>query len=227
MKHRAPIIGALVAVVLVAGYWFLLYKPAMDEQAAFEQETVELEAVQRELRAEIAQLEAIRDDEEHIRAVVARQEEFLPNGTAQPRMVRELQQTADAAGVEITSVSFGEPTVVEGAPDTGDPATTLASISVSMVTQGGYFPTVDFLRRVEQDVPRAVLTQSVNLAEGEGFPSLATTWGARVFAIVPVAATVAPDDPAASPGDPAADPESEDAEASTEAASGDEEDTRS
>lgn len=232
MKHRAPIIGALVAVVLVVGYWFLLYKPAMEDQAAFEEETAELETVQRELRTEIAQLEAIRDDEEHIRAVVARQEEFLPNGAAQPRMVRELQQTADAAGVEITSVSFGEPTAVEGAPETGDPSTILASIAVNMVTEGGYFPTVDFLRRIEQDVPRAVLTQSVNLAEGEGFPSLATTWAARVFAVVPVATTVEADDPAASPGDPA-DPEGEDAGGNTEdtedteTARGDEEDTRS
>lgn len=208
MRQRAPLIGGLVAVVLVAGFWFLLYKPAMDDQAAFEAETAELETTQERLSMEIAQLEAIRDDQERIRAVVARQEEFLPSGIAQPLAVRQLQQTADAAGVDITSVSFGQPTIVPGAPETGAAATTLASISVSMVTEGAYFPTVDFFRRVEQEVPRAVLTQSVHLAEGQnGYPSLASTWAGQLFAVVPVASTVAPDDPSATPADPAATPE--------------------
>lgn len=215
MRKRAPLIGGLVAVVLVAGFWFLLYKPAMDEQAAFEAETAELEVTQDRLRAEIAQLEAIRDDQERIRAIVARQDEYLPTGLAQPLVVRQLQETADAAGVEITSVSFGQPTIVTSAPATGDPSTTLAAISVAMVTEGAYFPTVDFFRRVEQDVPRAVLTQSVNLNEGaDGFPSLASTWSGQLFAVVPVAATVAPGDPASAPpteADPEA-PDSADAE---------------
>lgn len=204
MRHRAPLIGGLVAVVLVVGYWFLLYKPALEEQAAFEAETAQLEDTQSQLRTEIAQLEAIRDDEVRIRAVVARLEEFLPTGVAQSTVVRQFQQAADEANVGITSVTFGEPTVVAGAPETGDPDTTLASIAVSMVTDGAYFPTVDFFRRVEQDVPRAVLTQSVNLAEGEGgFPTLATTWAGQLFAVVPMAAIVAPDDPSAVPGESA------------------------
>ncbi|MEX2618631.1 MAG: hypothetical protein WD250_00270 [Egibacteraceae bacterium] len=203
MKNRAPLIGALVAVVLVAGFWFLLYKPAMEEQAAFESATAELESQQGQLAAEIAQLEAIREDADHYRAVVALQEEFLPTGVAQPDVIRQFQRTADAAGVDITAVSFEQPVIVEGAPDTGDPTTTLASIAVNMVTEGGYFPTVDFFRRLEQDVPRAVLTQSVNLAEGaEGFPSLATTWAGQLFAVLPVAATVAPDAPGATPSTP-------------------------
>lgn len=201
MKHRAPLIGALVAVVLAAGYWFLLYKPAAEEQTAFETETVELERRQSELRNQIAQLEQVKADEVRIRAAMARLEEFIPAGVAQPQAVRQFQETADEAGVEIVSVSFGEPTALEGAPDTGDPATALASISVSMIIEGGYFQVVDFFRRVEQDVDRAVLTQSVNVAEGqESFPSLATTWGGELFAVVPVGSTVSPDDPSAAPG---------------------------
>lgn len=201
MRHRAPLIGVLVAVALAAGYWFLLYKPALAEQADFEEQTAELEQRQSELRNEIARLEEIRDDEEAFRAALERAEEFVPTGVSQPLVVRQFQQAADAAGVEITSVSFGEPTVVDGAPETGDPDTTLASIAVNMVVEGRYFSTVDFFRRVEEDVPRAVLTGSVNLAEGQNsFPNLATTWGGNLFAVVPAASTVAPDAPGAAPG---------------------------
>lgn len=201
MRHRAPLIGVLVAVVLAAGYWFLLYKPALADQAGYEAQTAELEQRQRELRNEIARLEEIRDDEEAFRAALERAEEFLPTGVSQPVVVRQFQRAADDAGVEITSVSFEEPTAVVGAPETGDADTVLASIAVNMVIEGRYFSVVDFFRRVEDDVPRAVLTTSVNLTEGEkAFPSLATTWGGNLFAVVPAASTVAPDAPGAASG---------------------------
>lgn len=221
MKHRAPLIGVLVAVVLAAGYWFLLYKPALDEQAAHEAQTLELVEQQSQLRNELARLEEVRRDEDTYRAALARAEKFIPTGVAQPAVVDQLQRTADAAGVEITSVSFGEPTVVEGAPDTGDAETTLASISVSMVVEGRYFDTVDFFRRVEHDMPRAVLTSSVHLAEGEEkFPSLATTWGGNIFAVVPAAATVAADDPSAAPDGTEQGADAEGASADAEGAGG-------
>lgn len=222
MKHRAPLIGALVAVVLTAGYWFLLYKPAVEEQNAFEAETAELETEQSQLRNQIAQLEQVKADEVAIRAAMARLEEYVPVGVAQPQVVRHFQETADAAGVEITSVTFGEPTTIEGAPDTGNPETALASISVSMVIEGGYFQAVDFFRRVEQDVPRAVLTQSVNIGEGQKkFPSLETTWGGQLFAVVPVSSIVPPADPNASPEGEGA-PEGEQGGGEADAETGDE-----
>lgn len=200
MMRRAPLIGLLVALVLAAGYWFLLYKPALDEQHALEAETAQLVSSQQSLRNQIARLEEIKADEVGIRAAIARVEEFVPRGVAQPQAVREFQAAADDAGVEITSVTFGEPAAIEGAPDTGDPQTALASISVSMIVEGGYFQIVDFFRRVEHEVDRAVLTESVNLAEGqEGFPSLATTWGGQLFAVVPMSSTVDAADPSAQP----------------------------
>ncbi|HVL98397.1 MAG TPA: hypothetical protein VM324_03810 [Egibacteraceae bacterium] len=206
MRHRAPLIGVLVALALTAGYWFALYKPALAEQQAYETQTDELLQQQSQLRTEIARLEDIRDDEERITSVVRRIADYVPIGIAQPDVTRQFQDIADAAGVTITSVTFGEPTVVVGAPETGDPATALASVAVSMVVEGSYFPTVDFFRRMERDMPRAVLTESVNLQEGQrSFPSLATTWGGSLFAIVPAASTVAPDDPSAAPGGAAED----------------------
>ena len=201
MKYGAPLIGVLVAVLLGVGCWFLLYKPAMAQQAALEAETAQLESRQGELRTEIAYLEGIRDDEERHRATAALLQDYVPDGVTQAEAVQQLQRAADAARVEITSMIFTAPVEVVGAPAPTEPNTTLASIGITMVVEGGYFPTVDFFRRVEVDVPRAVLTQSANLTEAERlFPILATTWSGQLFAVVPGGTTVASDDPGTAPG---------------------------
>ena len=101
--------------------------------------------------------------------------------------MRQLQQAADDAGVEIASMQFGAPEVVQGAPETGDPNTVVASINASVSLEGRYFQIADFMRRVEAEVPRAVLVSQLGLGEGgeEGFPTLAGDWTGDLFAIVP------------------------------------------
>ena len=85
-------------------------------------------------------------------------------------------------------MTFAAPRLVEGAPATGEEGTALAEIPVTMIIEGGYFQAVDFFRRLEVRVPRAALLENISIAEGtEQFPSLATTWSGRLFAVVPVA----------------------------------------
>jgi Tfp pilus assembly protein PilO len=186
MMARAPIIGALVAVLLAVAFWFLLYDPLREQQAELENETASLETQQQTLRNQISQLEEIQANEVEIRAALAQLEEYIPSGPAQPTAIRQLQQAADAAGVEILSVSFSPPTPMDMAPDTGEPGTVLASIPVTAVIEGGYFQAVDFYRRMEVDVPRALLIESLTLGEGgDGFPVLSSSWSGSLFAVVP------------------------------------------
>lgn len=201
MKMKA-LIGVLVALVLGVAFYFLLYQPKADEQELLEQETAQLEQQQQQLRNQIEQLERIQANEVEIRAALARLEEFIPSGPAQPTVIRQFQLTADAAGVEIESVSFEPPAPVAGAPATGEPDTALAQIPLAMVLRGGYFQMVDFFRRLEVDVPRAALVTSIAVAEDaeDEFPTLATTWGGNLFAVVPVAATAVTPVPGATEG---------------------------
>ena len=71
--------------------------------------------------------------------------------------------------------------------DTGTEDTTLASIPITMVVDGGYFRIVDFFRRLEVEVPRAVLVESVSVEEQQdaGFPTLRATWTGQMFAVLP------------------------------------------
>jgi Tfp pilus assembly protein PilO len=178
---------AAAAVLLTVAFWFLLYNPLRQEQADLRDEIAALETRQVQLRNEITQLEEIEANELEIRAALARLEDYIPTGTAQPTAIRQLQVSADAAGVQITSVTFGSPEVVLDAPATGDDGTALAAIPMTVVVEGGYFQKVDFFRRLEVDVPRAILVQSISMGPGgPGFPTLATTASGQLFAVVPV-----------------------------------------
>lgn len=198
-RFRIPLIGLLVAVVLGAGFLLGLSRPKAAERDAVVAETADLETQAQRLQLEIARLEEVRDREAQITAALQRLDGLVPDGVQQPVTLDVFQEAADAAAVEITSLTYEPPAPVEGAPPTGDPDTVLAAAPVTMVVEGGYFQTVDFFRRLETEVPRAVLVENVAIAEGaEGLPSLATTWSGRVFAVI-----AAPPDPDAAAADSA------------------------
>jgi Tfp pilus assembly protein PilO len=183
---RIALAGLGVAVLLTIAWFFLLYQPAVDEQAALEVETQALLGQQQQLRNQISMLENIRAREDEINDALARLDAFIPVGTAQPEILTQIDAAAQAAGVEILTWTFGEPTPVLDAPATGEPTLVLGELILTMTVEGGYFQAVDFFRRLEFEVPRAILVETVAVAEGEGgFPVLATTWSGRTFALVP------------------------------------------
>lgn len=185
MRISIPIIGAVLAVLLVVGFYFLLYQPQVQQRAALQAETAGLKGEQLTLQAEIARLEAIRDDRSGIDAQLARIGQLVPPDVAQPSAIREFQDVAGQAGVMVRSVNFADP--VPAVPSAlATDGSQLASIATTMVLEGGYFQAVDFLRRLEQEASRAVLVQSLALAEGEEtFPSLTTTLTGNLFALLP------------------------------------------
>lgn len=209
--RRPPVIGLLVALVLALAFYFLLYKPADEDQARIEAETAALEQQESQLTAQIAALRDIEARQVEINAAKARLEEYIPEGPSLPAAIRQFQRAADAAGADIDSVTFGDPAVPDptsgiAATDTGDPATTLANIPVTMVVNGGYFRVVDFFRRLEVEMPRAVLVQTIGAVEEPEalFPTLAVTWTGQMFSVMPLAEVTTAD--GAAPAAPAPGP---------------------
>lgn len=187
-----PLIGALVALIVAAAFYFLLYQPRQAEQEQLEAETAQLIAQQSQLQAQIDELTAIRDDQPRIAAALERLELLIPSTVAQAGAIRQLQGAADAAGVDLSSITFEDPVAVTPAATTAE-GLQLGSLTTSAVVEGGYFQAVDFFRRLETEVDRAVLVSSVTMAEGpDGFPSLSTAWTGELFALIPAVATVDP-----------------------------------
>lgn len=186
MRSRAPIFGVLAALLLGVAYYFLLYQPRNTELDEVRTETAQLETERDTLQNEVRRLQDIQAREVEFRASLSRLEEYIPSGIAQSALIRQLQLAADQSGVEITGVSFADPQPVAEASPTGVPGTVLGSIATSATVDGGYFQMVDFLRRVEVDITRAILVQTLSVVEGEEeFPQLSTTWNGQLFALVP------------------------------------------
>jgi Tfp pilus assembly protein PilO len=201
-RRKIPLIGAGVGVLLIAAFWFLVYQPRAEALAAVRDETAQIETLQQQARNQITALEEVRANEADIRAAIKSLDGYVPQGVAQPQLVRQLQETADAAGVEIRTLTFGTPEPLADAPATGDEGTVLGAIPVNATIEGGYFQTIDFFHRLETHVPRAVLVLDIAVNEGsEDFPMVATSWGGRTFAIVPAPAGEAPQPGVDAPAD--------------------------
>lgn len=193
MSTRVPVLTVLGALLLGVLAWFFLFQPQREVRAELEAETERLTQQQQQVRLEIARLEEIRANEVEVRAALARAEQYIPDGPGQPSVIRLFQLAADASGVEIVQLTFSDPAEVVGLgtlPPTG-PGTLVAQIPLQLGVEGGYFQVADFLRRLETELPRAVLVESVSVIEATSpaaFPTLGVTLSGRLFAIVPAAA---------------------------------------
>ncbi|HWH31489.1 MAG TPA: type 4a pilus biogenesis protein PilO [Egibacteraceae bacterium] len=191
MSRRAPLFAVLAALLLAVLAWMFLITPERDERALLLEETEAIRTQQQRQRLEIARLEEIRDNELEVRAAIARLEQYIPHGPAQPSTIRQIQLAADASGVEITALAFADPQVVVDAPSPADPGSIMAQIPVTLTIEGAYFQTTDFMRRVETELARAVMVDSVTATEASapaGFPTLSVSMTARIFTVVPVSA---------------------------------------
>jgi Tfp pilus assembly protein PilO len=188
MMRRAPLIAIVVAVLLTAAFWYLLYQPRRVEHGRYVEQTAQLDTEGRQLQAEIVTLREIKANEESYRSRLVRLREYIPDDPAQPETLEALQEAADSSGVEIRQMTFGEPELVEDAPETNEELTALGRIPTQMTVAGGYFQIVDLIRRIEVDMARAVKVDMVTVAEEteELFPTLSVTWTGHVFAVLPV-----------------------------------------
>ncbi|WP_336249592.1 type 4a pilus biogenesis protein PilO [Stomatohabitans albus] len=162
MNVKAPLITlALVILVGFATYFFFI-GPQLQEQADLSSEQQNLQQQEATLQAEISMLKDLQANQVRTRAQLNRISSFLPDGPDQPGFLASMQGVADSASVEVTDLSFGAPADVEGAePYNG---LQLSEMTVSTTVKGDYFRLIDFLRRIEFQLGRAMITQSVNLS---------------------------------------------------------------
>jgi Tfp pilus assembly protein PilO len=174
--RRNVLLSALVALLLVALYYMLLFQPTREEIAAAQASMATVQAEQQAIQAEIFRLETVREQSPEAEAELATALAIVPQTTSSPSLLRQLQLSADDAGLTLGTVTLGRPVV-----SLTDP--TLAEMSVAAQLTGSYFQVIDFLRRVEDPSIsiRGVMWDAVSVTPTE-YPELAVSLTGRTFA---------------------------------------------
>lgn len=181
MSRIGWILTGLLCVLLVLGWYLLLWSPTAEdiEQTRADTDSVLMQAQQQ--RHVAARLREVRQSAPEIEAQLAGAQVLIPEGTALPALFRQVQSAADDAAVTLTGLSPSRPVVVEDAPDE------LSSMQVNMTLEASFFQLVDFARRLEDpDLSgRGLLWRNASVSFNEdAFPQLDISLSAEVFARV-------------------------------------------
>jgi type IV pilus assembly protein PilO len=147
------LLGLLVIVILIVGYYFLLLGPLLNELDERAQERSDKQAELANLQEEVAQLEAVRRDAPEIERQLLELSKRVPTQPEIATLVLQIEEIANASGVTQLSI---EPGTAEPPPGGGD----FSVIPITMSFEGTYEQMQDFLLRT-RNLARLVTVRSV------------------------------------------------------------------
>ena len=145
MKARGReiyIITAVVAVVLIVAWYFLLFSPTQRKLSDLDTQIQSAQTTLDTANQEVVRLESYKKTAPQSRAEVVRLGKMLPESEGIPGLIIELTKTAEASGVQVTSITRG--TTTPGSP--------FGIQSLTILVGGRYFDVEDFLYRLEKYV---------------------------------------------------------------------------
>jgi hypothetical protein len=209
MKRTTLLLLSLSLVLVLVGWFLLVWSPRSEAIAEAEVQIADVQAQQATTEARIETLRGVREQAPALQADLAAAESLLPRDTALPSALRQLQSAADASNANLVSVSPSKPEVIEGA------APGLYAMGVTAEVRGTYFQIVDTLRRLEDPAisPRGLLWSGTDITidEEAGAPNLIVVLTGRMFAVLPE-----PPAPEVGTAEPATTDEAADADESAE-----------
>jgi Tfp pilus assembly protein PilO len=136
------IITAVVAVVLIVAWYFLLFSPMQRKASDLDTQIQSAQSALDMANQEVVKLESYKKTAPQSRAEVVRLGKMLPESEGIPGLIIELSKTAEASGVSITSIARG----------TTSPGSPFGIQTLSIQVSGRYFDVEDFLYRLEEYV---------------------------------------------------------------------------
>ena len=136
------IIAAVVAVVLIVAWYFLLLSPTRSDVASLEDQISQEQTTLAQTKQEVARLEQYKKTAPQSRADIVRLGKALPGSEGVPSLIVELGKTLDASGVKLVNFT-------NGATQQGTP---FGVQVVTLQVEGQYFDLEDFFYRLENYV---------------------------------------------------------------------------
>lgn len=148
------ILGILVILLLVVGFYFLLLGPLMNTLGERAQERDDKEAQLADLRQQVGELEAVRENAPEIERQLLELSKRIPEQPEVPTLVVQIEEVAEASGVTQVSIEPGDP----GPPPGGGEFSVLP---VTMSFEGTYEELQNFLFRT-RNLARLVTVNQVS-----------------------------------------------------------------
>lgn len=136
------IITAVVAVVLIVAWYFLLLSPTRAKLSDLDGQVQSQQAALATAKEEVTRLESYKKTAPQSRAEIVRLGKMLPDSEGIPSLIVELTRTTDASGVALNSIARGAT----------QPGTPFGLQSVTLQVTGRFFDVEDFLYRLESYV---------------------------------------------------------------------------
>ncbi len=140
------IIAAVVAVVLIVAWYFLLLSPTLSKVSDTNAQIVSAQAALASAQANVVRLESYKKTAPQSREEIVRLGKMLPTSEGIPSLIMELTKTASASGVDLASIT-------RGSSQTGSPfgiQTVQLTVNGSLLRCGGLPVPHGELRRFPQ-----------------------------------------------------------------------------
>jgi type II secretory pathway component PulM len=105
MKRATLLLTGLGLVLVLVGWYLLVWSPRAEAITTAEAQIVEVQAQQATTQARIGDLQGVRETAPQLQAELAAAESLVPGDTALPSALRQLQTAADESGATLVSVA--------------------------------------------------------------------------------------------------------------------------
>ncbi len=153
------IIGILIILAVLAGFYFLLLSPLRGEFTGLSEERDGKEAELQQLQQQVRELEAIADNSPDIERQLLELSKRIPTQPEVPSFVVQVEEISGAAGVTQLSIEPGEAAPPESGGD-------FFSIPITMTFEGTYEQLQDFMVRL-QNLVRLVAVSEVSYEDAD------------------------------------------------------------
>ncbi|HVM53150.1 MAG TPA: type 4a pilus biogenesis protein PilO [Acidimicrobiales bacterium] len=171
MNRRTILVAFAAAVVLLLGWFMLLWGPQGGRLSDARDRIDAAENENRALELRLSRLQAVQERAPELTAALSELRRAVPDDPALAQLILDANQAANESGVEFLSIA---PSV----PAAGSPATITLSINVT----GTYEAVLLYLRRLEE-LPRIIVVDTLSLSpsQSEAGLQLSVSLTARMF----------------------------------------------
>ncbi|HET6874068.1 MAG TPA: hypothetical protein VFH70_04780 [Acidimicrobiales bacterium] len=183
LRNKAVLFAVLGAVVIVGGWYAVLWGPRSSSYAKAEKDVAAMTSQAGQLQAQVSRLRAEALQAPVRQAQLAKLQSAIPGDPQLAQFILALDNAATQAGVDLETIAPAPPTASTGGAGVSSSGTAgppPPAVKLSLSLKGTYAQILDFIDRVDS-LPRLVVIDSVAVNGGGTGNQLSVTLAGRMF----------------------------------------------